>query len=1092
MSDMTETHSASDSTSGRDEGGMSHPERRDASTKWPGRNVRQATGGRGTVWRPPRRLGPFEIGDCISRGDEGHVYLGFDRSLARHVTIKLLTSEVAGDADRVARFRAEAEAVARIRNPNVVAVHFVGEDAGCHFFAMTFVEGESLADRMTRSGHLTIEESLRIADDLLAGLQAAHDQGVIHRDVRPASILIESNEGRAILAGFGRSRASGKEGVRSKTGLILGNAEFLSPEQGGRGIVDRRSDLYSAGVVIYFMLTGRLPFVADSPAGMVFQHVYEQPAPLPDVRLDIPRILWNIVAKLLAKSPAARYSSATEVRSDLAAFRENRPLPSAMETVHRLGDSDKVGDRECTEPLSVVVEAPIFGDGTIEPDDASPDRNWIARLIDLLPGFGVQGQILSSENPGEVAQRLDQPVAECEHRLLLLDQLIEEAEDVRARLNERLRIGCDSSDELRTLISEQDDQLAKMRLQVRQAANRRSQLRDRRGRCEASISRLLHVSPQSVWWYVGSVVVAGGLVGGTWKLLGRHESALVPIESVSLQNQRSPTPSASAPDIFATERSDVPLIQSSLPDADYDHLAFSRNGDRLYTVAADGQILTFFAADGQKLSETNLHWDPGKTIATFRDGCFMARMTSQQEGDETPHVELTSLSPRQPARSRIDLAPMESIVGVEADRCRLLTIRAADGGSELLANADDGATVTLGRLPIAPSENQTLSGDRWLGFRDLDDHLSVYDLKTGERVPFPESVSVSTFLFRPESDVIAFAESGSDRLTLWELAQHRPVAELSHSGGQVLSAVMDRSGRRLAVVTSDLVCIWDLELRFLRKVIPVKNGHLLQFDSDGGRLAVIDENNVLSVWETAFPVVEADFDQWRNGLNEQRRKVFDQFHARRGVGDGIRAVTRDGRLALVIQKDGPAILEDAISRRILLEYPMKFSRAVAVSPDGRLAATAGREQNGDDDDVRLWLLRTGREVGRIVTDQRHTFSLAFSSDGRQLLSGGLRKVYLWNVDDGTLEKSFPVTIPYVNRVLFSDEVPWIVASDVAGPIHASIRRTVVLSATDGELLCSLKSSVPEWAFSPPELISDNRYGQWRRPGFESKEQENVR
>jgi WD40 repeat protein/tRNA A-37 threonylcarbamoyl transferase component Bud32 len=285
-----------------------------------------AAGNPPTPELPLTHLGSCRLLAQIGQGGMGDVYKAQDESLDRLVAIKVLPPQMARDQDFVRRFRAEASAIARLVHPNVVQVYSIGEDQGHHYFVMQFVEGESLAQRLRRQRRLDVDDAVNVFEQCLTGLAAAHDEGLIHRDIKPGNILLDARSGRALLADFGLVKKLGNGDSFTATGMILGTVDYLSPEQ-GRGLpVDARSDLYSMGVLLYEMLSGRLPFKSESPTAMVFQHAYEQPCPLCDVAPDVPHELQEIVARLLKKDPAQRYPTAHALLDDVKAFRAGRPL----------------------------------------------------------------------------------------------------------------------------------------------------------------------------------------------------------------------------------------------------------------------------------------------------------------------------------------------------------------------------------------------------------------------------------------------------------------------------------------------------------------------------------------------------------------------------------------------------------------------------------------------------------------------------------------------------------------------------------------------------------------------------------------------
>ena len=275
---------------------------------------------------PFQRLGHFEIVAHIGSGGMGDVYQGYDASLDRNVAIKVLAPALARDEEFVRRFSAEATAAAKLSHPNVVPIYSIGQDAGNHFFVMQFIEGQSLAQRLSSAKRLPVDEAVAIVEQCLAGLEAAHAQGLIHRDVKPGNILLERHSGRAVLVDFGLARHLNADSRMTATGVVMGTVNYLAPEQAKGKAVDGRADIYSLGVMFYELLAGRLPFLSDSHTAMIFQHAYEEPFPLKQGAPDVPQPLIDIIAHMMAKEPAERYPSCAAVLADLRAFREGRPL----------------------------------------------------------------------------------------------------------------------------------------------------------------------------------------------------------------------------------------------------------------------------------------------------------------------------------------------------------------------------------------------------------------------------------------------------------------------------------------------------------------------------------------------------------------------------------------------------------------------------------------------------------------------------------------------------------------------------------------------------------------------------------------------
>lgn len=273
----------------------------------------------------------YELGPVLGNGGMARVHKGMDRQLKRPVAVKVLSSPFDQDKEFVERFRREAHAAARLNHPNIVAVYDSGSDDGTHYIVTELVEGETLADLLQREGALPPERIVEIARQVCHGLEAAHEKGVVHRDVKPGNVMI-TPEGRVKVVDFGIARAAGAESV-TRTGLVMGSASYLSPEQARGEPGDERSDIYSLGCVLYQMLTGRPPFVAENPISALYQHVNEPVEPPSSIR-PVPAALENVVLRALEKEPAKRFGSVKEMENALETALESdgtktMPLPVA-------------------------------------------------------------------------------------------------------------------------------------------------------------------------------------------------------------------------------------------------------------------------------------------------------------------------------------------------------------------------------------------------------------------------------------------------------------------------------------------------------------------------------------------------------------------------------------------------------------------------------------------------------------------------------------------------------------------------------------------------------------------------------------------
>src|ERR1043166_7117411 len=250
------------------------------------------------------------------RGGMGIVYLARDVALDRPVALKLCPPYLAAQSELRDRFLSEARLAARLSHPNIVTVHDVEESGGLVFFVMAYIRGETLSQRVARTGPLSPAQATRLLQEVAWGLGYAHANGVIHRDVKPDNILIEQASGRAMRMLSGVAFAADANRLTA-AGQLVGTPHYVSPEQASGEQVDARSDLYSLGVTAFFALTGRPVFDAPSPIAVVTKHLNEPPPDLLTLRSDLPAPLARAVGRCLEKEPAKRFGSGEELGEGL-------------------------------------------------------------------------------------------------------------------------------------------------------------------------------------------------------------------------------------------------------------------------------------------------------------------------------------------------------------------------------------------------------------------------------------------------------------------------------------------------------------------------------------------------------------------------------------------------------------------------------------------------------------------------------------------------------------------------------------------------------------------------------------------------------
>jgi beta-lactam-binding protein with PASTA domain/tRNA A-37 threonylcarbamoyl transferase component Bud32 len=267
--------------------------------------------------------GRYRILRKLGSGGMANVYLAEDEDLGRRVAIKILNDRYANDELFIERFRREAKSAAALSHPNIVSIYDRGEAEGTYYIAMEVIEGRSLKELILTRGPLPIGQAIAFTFEILDALRFAHRHGIIHRDVKPHNILIGGE--RLKVTDFGIARAGASQ--MTEAGSIMGTAQYLSPEQARGAPVTASSDLYSVGIVLYEMLTGKVPFSGDSAIEIAMKHLNELPKPPSKIRPEIPEDLDHVVLRALAKAPEDRYQTAEEFAEDLHRVEAGLPLP---------------------------------------------------------------------------------------------------------------------------------------------------------------------------------------------------------------------------------------------------------------------------------------------------------------------------------------------------------------------------------------------------------------------------------------------------------------------------------------------------------------------------------------------------------------------------------------------------------------------------------------------------------------------------------------------------------------------------------------------------------------------------------------------
>lgn len=303
--------------------------------------------------------GRYQILELIGKGGMANVYKSLDKQLGRYVAVKVLKEDYRDDKEFVHRFNVEARAAASLSNPHIVSIYDVGCEAGLHYIVMELIEGETLKDYIERSGIIPWRDAAEYSIQICEGIEEAHNNSVVHRDIKPQNIIM-TTDGVLKITDFGIARATSQATMTMVSNNTIGTAHYLSPEQARGGYTDERTDIYSMGVVMYEMLTGKLPFDDNSPVAIAIKHLQENAKPINELNADVPQGFEKIVMKAMSKEQDRRYSSVSDMIKDLKALLKNPDAKTAAAYEKRSIDN-LFKDRDETQRLASLDDTDVMG-----------------------------------------------------------------------------------------------------------------------------------------------------------------------------------------------------------------------------------------------------------------------------------------------------------------------------------------------------------------------------------------------------------------------------------------------------------------------------------------------------------------------------------------------------------------------------------------------------------------------------------------------------------------------------------------------------------------------------------------------------------
>jgi WD40 repeat protein/serine/threonine protein kinase len=992
------------------------------------------------------RLTHYDVLAVVGNGAFGTVLKAFDARLHRVVAIKVLAPELAANGTARQRFVREARATAAVRHDNIIDIHAVDEEPSPHL-VMEYIEGQTLQQKLTRTGQLQVKEILRIGIQIAEGLAAAHRHGLIHRDIKPSNILLENGVERVKISDFGLARAVDDASL-TQSGLIAGTPLFMSPEQAENRHLDQRSDLFSLGSVLYTLSTGHPPFRADTSLGVLRRVCDDPPRPIRESNSDIPEWLVEIISRLHAKKPEDRFQSARELADVLADHLARLHQPPSADVAR--------GTRPVTSPAPAHSTTEFFpGPRRIPPPTR---KKWLilggvaialaAAAVGYL-GFGPHGfrdgqtqgppttgglplvvidpfadrrredvpdALLSLVGNGDPAQAPAEVVA------VLADPVFSPAlpavNSIRCSPDGRYLAGT-------SVLPQRYDSNDPGEVQIWDAASGHEVLRVQS-----------HVGPveNTVFSRDSKLLATAGRDGAAriWEVATGKQLHCLKHDSVARGLAFSPDSSrlAVTQDLGPTRVWDVAKnaivlsLQGHAKGA-FD-LAWSSDGKRIATCAPDGTARIWDAATGVELAVCRGHistdvrsiaFSPdGKQIVTACAADPIARVWDADMGKELLELKGHAQSAFQVAWSRDGLHIATGGEGGDT------TVRLWDArtGREIHCLRGHAGPVTS--VAFSPDSHRLFSSS-------YDGVVREWDVAGGKDL-LPPSVGhtgqVSAVAIGPDGRTLA---SGGDDHTvrLWDLAAWKksealaPVRTLSRHSDRVTALAFSRDGKRLASSSSDgTVILWDAaegkELFSLSGCS--RQGPNATFSPDGRLVAAVSrDNTTVRVWDAdsgkrkeplalsggevrclafhpAGQLLAFAAEGNQVGLCEvDSDRVLEMFSAKGKVLQVAFSADGSTLAAVTDAPDSALYCWDVASRKqtMVVHGHHGAVSGLAIRPSGNLIATA--DQQGV---VRLWQRTAEKNPARmaslVMPCQAAPVRLAFTPDGRSLAAAGAKGV----------------------------------------------------------------------------------------------------
>ena len=943
---------------------------------------------------PMGSFGDYDLLEEIARGGMGVVYKARQRKLGRIVAVKMILAGPLAGKEFVQRFRTEAAAAAILQHPNIVAVHDVGVHEGRHYFSMDYVEGQNLS-QLAGQKSLPPAKAARYVELIAAAIHHAHERGILHRDLKPSNVLIDAHD-QPRITDFGLAKRLDGEFSLTVTGQVLGSPNFMPPEQAGakRGKVGRPSDVYALGGILYYLLTARAPFQAESLEQIISQVLHAEPVSPRLLNPSIPRDLETITLKCLEKEPARRYQTAKELADELNCFVRHEPIQARP-----VNAPEKVW-RWCRRKPA-LASAVGFAAAALVIGLATTTWQWrraeVQRLASqhqlYVANMNLAQSAWEQNNITRVRELLKETATAPERGFewyYWQRQLHLEVLTFRAHSKPVLAVAY-SPDGHRIVTGSADDRAKVL---------------------EATTGNVLvilqHEGPvRSVAFSPdGKRIVTGSFdktakvwdtdSGAELRILKGHTNEIFSV-AFSRDGRRIVTGSrdqtakvwdAANGELLRTLKGHRGVVWS---------VAFSPDGERIVTGSFDktARVWNWNVADGTELARFEGHSDAVFAVAFSPDG---ERIISGSL-DQTASVwesanghELFTLPGRSSSVVSVTFSADGQRIATAGDdqtarvwdaihRHEPLTVKKHGSPISSVAFSPDGQRIITGggSLVFSPEGVEQIhpgSGDGTVKVWDLSNDKEVLTLKG-------HTNRVFTAAFSPDGQRVVTG-SLDQTAKIWDVVTGKVLGVLEGHGDAIRSVAFSPNGQRIVTASSDHTArVWDVTSGQTLVTFGQHSNLLtsVAFSPDGRRIVTGGQDGTAKVWdatsgEELFPLREGNFWIWSVAFSPDGQKILT------------------GNLG-----DWDATVWDATSRKRLrgLKGHSKWVMSAAFSPDGRRIATASA-----DGTVKLWDAATGACLRTLNGHSDIVMSVCFSPDGQRILSSSRdQSARLWDVASGT-------------------------------------------------------------------------------------------